>query len=463
MTFTIASAEQYIASNKQAFESAFFEVLRFPSVSAVEAHQPDMKRTADWFVNRFQEIGLRAELIEMTGHPLVYAETPAVSGTPVVLVYGHYDVQPPDPLDLWHSPPFEPTVRDGNVYARGATDDKGQLLTHVFAVESILKSGETLPCQVKFIVEGEEECGGHGIAEYLHTPAGAKKLAADCILVSDTSMFGPGQPSITYGLRGIIAFELTLTGPNCDLHSGKFGGSVYNPAIALTKVLSQIIAENGTIKVPHFYDDVIPLSERESKQFAMLPFDEPGYFSKIGLTRGFGEVGYSTVERRCARPTFDINGITAGYQGEGSKTIIPSLASAKFTFRLVPDQEPGKIELEVRDYLASIIPPEVTWRLETSHAAAGMRLDLDTSRYIGPMAIALETTFGRPPVYTREGGSIPVVAELQKTLNAEVLLVGWGQDDDNLHSPNEKFSLASFHTGILTSARFFGELAKTIQ
>ena len=450
--------ENYIAAHRDDFESRFFEVLRFPSVSAVETHRPDVRRTAEWFRDQFASMGLHTELIETQGHPLVFAEyvpPTTTAETPTILVYGHYDVQPPDPLELWKSPPFEPTIRDGNVYARGATDDKGQFLTHVFAVESLLKSQNPPACHIKFLVEGEEECGGHALEHFLHTDEGKRQLACDCVLVSDTSQFAPGQPTITYGLRGIIAFELFLTGPNRDLHSGTFGGSVFNPAIALTKILSQCIDDNGVVQIPHFYDDVIPLTERERSQFAALPFDEDDFFAKIGLTSGFGEKGYTTTERRSGRPTFDINGITAGYQGEGSKTIIPSKASAKFTCRLVPNQDPKKIATAIRSYIADLVPPGITWDLVFHHGAAGMSLDLDKSKFVEPMTSALEETFGKKPVFTREGGSVPIVAEFNHVLQTDVLLVGWGQDDDALHSPNEKLSLASFHKGILASARFF--------
>ena len=454
--------EEYIAANRDDFESRLFEVLRFPSISAVEAHRPDVRRTAEWFRNQFTSMGLHSELIETAGHPLVFAEyvpPAATAETPTVLAYGHYDVQPPDPIDLWKSPPFEPTVRDGNVYARGATDDKGQFLTHVFAVESLLKSQNAPSCKVKFIVEGEEESvGSQALEHLLHSNEGKRKLACDCIVVSDTSQFAPGQPTITYGLRGIIAFELFLTGPSRDLHSGTFGGSVFNPAIALTKILSQFTDENGIVRIPQFYDDVIPFTDRERNQFAALPFDEGEFFAKIGLEAGFGEKGYSTNERRWGRPTFDINGITSGYQGEGSKTIIPSKASAKFTCRLVPDQDPEKIAATVRSYIAALVPSGITWDLVVQHGATGMRLDLDKSKFVEPMIRALEKTFGKKVVFTREGGSVPIVAEFNHVFQADVLLVGWGQDDDALHSPNEKFSLASFYNGILASARFLKEL-----
>ena len=461
------SYEEYVTSHRDDFESRLFEVLRFPSVSAVEAHRSDVRRTAEWFRDQFVGMGLQAELIDGPdngdGHPLVFAEyvpPTATEATPTILIYGHYDVQPPDPLDRWHSLPFEPTIRDGNVYARGASDDKGQFLTHVFAVESLLNTQTPLACRIKFIVEGEEESvGSQVLAHFLHTDEGKRKLACDCILVSDTSQFAPGQPTITYGLRGILACELLLTGPDRDLHSGTFGGSVFNPAIALTKIVSQFTDENGVVQIPQFYDDVLPLTDRERHQFAALPFDEEAFFAAIGLETGFGEQGYSTIERRSGRPTFDIKGITAGYQGEGMKTIIPSKASAKFTCRLVPKQDPEKIAMALRSYLGTLVPPGITWDLVVQHGAAGMSLDLDQSRFVEPMAKALEQTFGKQPVFTREGGSIPIVAQFNHVLQADVLLVGWGQNDDATHSPNEKFSLTSFHNGILTSAKFLGGLS----
>jgi len=455
------SYKEYIASHRDDFESRFFEVLRFPSVSAVPAHRPDVRRTAEWFRDQFAGLGLSAELIETAGPPIVFAEyipKTMTDETPTLLIYGHYDVQPPDPLDLWHSPPFEPTIQNGNVYARGATDDKGQFLTHVFALESILQSQDSLPYKIKFVVEGEEEIGSRGLEHFLHTDEGKHKLTCDCIVVSDGSQFAPGQPTITYGLRGIIACELFLTGPDRDLHSGTFGGAVFNPAIALTKILSQFIDENGIIRVPQFYDDVLPLTDRERSQFAALDFSEAEFFAEIGLQSGFGEKGYSVNERRWAIPTFDINGITAGYQGEGSKTIIPSKASAKFTCRLVPNQDPVKIAELIRSYIGTLIPPDITWELSVQHGAGGMSLDLDQSKFVEPMVQALEATFGKKPVFTRGGGSIPIVAAFNHVLQADVLLVGWGQDDDALHSPNEKFSLESFHRGILASAMFLKRL-----
>ncbi|MDR3234966.1 MAG: dipeptidase [Planctomycetaceae bacterium] len=461
--------DDYIRSNKADFESRLFEILRIPSVSACSENKPDMCRSADWLVRQFQsfgtEFGMKSELIETAGNPLVYAEyTPEkpAADAPVILIYGHYDVQPPDPLDLWKTPPFEPAVHNGNVYARGANDDKGQSLTHLFAVESLLKTEGSLPCKVKFILEGEEEVGSQSLHDYVYSETGKRKLACDCILVSDTNMFAPGQPTITYGIRGILAAELHLTGPNRDLHSGIYGGAVYNPALALTRILAQFTDAGGKINLPNFYDDVLALTDKERKQFTALPFDESAFFADLNLPPDsascWGEAGYSVNERRWTRPSFDINGITAGYQGRGSKTIIPAKASAKFTFRLVPKQEPKKIFTSLQIFLAGIIPSGITWELERQHGEAAMCLDLDKSCFVEPMSAALEKTFGRKPVFIREGGSVPIIADCHQVLGADVLFTGWGQEDDAIHSPNEKFSLESFQKGILASAQFLRSL-----
>ena len=450
------SITKYIEENAQRFESEYFDLLRISSISTLPTHAGDVRKAAEWLVNRLSQLGLHPEMIPTKRHPLVYTETPHIPGAPVVMVYGHFDVQPVDPLPLWETQPFEPTVRDGNVFARGSSDDKGQLLTHIFAAEAVLKEFGSLPYQLKFLFEGEEEDGSESLAEFVNT--NAKKLACDCIVVSDGAMFDPDQPAITYGLRGLMCFELTLTGPSRDLHSGTFGGAVYNPAIALSRMMSQMIDEKGRVQVPGFYDDVVQLTERERKQFADLPFDEDEFFDKIGLKEGFGETGFTTNERRWARPTFDINGLTSGYQGEGGKTVLPSKASAKFTFRLVPKQDPAKIKKNVEAYLKSICPPGITMKLEYTHGAGGLLVSLD-SMFVEAAAKAIEETFARPPVYTREGGSIPIITLMSEVLKADVLLIGWGQDDDNTHSPNEKFALDGFHNGIKASARLLQEIA----
>jgi acetylornithine deacetylase/succinyl-diaminopimelate desuccinylase-like protein len=374
-----------------------------------------------------------------------------------VLVYGHYDVQPPDPLDLWSSPPFEPSRREGNLYARGATDDKGQMLTHVKSAEAWLRTEGRLPVSLKYIIEGEEEVGSLGLEHFLKTSAG--RLACDCVVISDGGKFSRDIPAITYGLRGIAYYELRLTGPNRDLHSGSFGGSVTNPANALAHILAALVDGRGKIQVPGFYDDVVPLSDRERKEMASLPFDEARYFADVGVSGAMGEEGYTALERRWARPTCDICGITSGYQGDGAKTVLPAKASAKVSFRLVPNQDPEKITSALRAWLPTVTPPGIRAELIDLHGAPGVLVPLE-SPYIAAAARAIEQAFGRAPVYTREGGSIPIVTTFAQSLKADSLLIGWGQDDDNTHSPNEKFCLEDFHRGIKASARLWKELAK---
>jgi len=443
---------QYILSQQDRYQAILFDFLRIPSVSADLKYKKNVEDAANWLQTLLSESGFQAETITTKGNPLVFAETPPVPGGKTILVYGHYDVQPADPLDLWKTPPFEPTVRHGNVYARGATDDKGQFMTHLFAAEAYLKHANPPKVQIKFLFEGEEESiGSVSLNEFLKSEANRKKISCDCVIVSDSSMFGEDQPAITYGLRGIMAFELFLEGSNRDLHSGDFGGTVLNPAIALTKMLAGLVDENGKILIPHLYDDVCEITNLEKEELRKLPFNEQEFFRKIGLDEGFGEEGFTTLQRRWCRPTFDINGITSGYQGEGSKTIIPSQASAKFTFRLVPNQNPEKIKKNIEDRLIELLPEGVQMRLRYEHGAPGMLSPLE-SPYIQKAAEALQKVFALPPVFTRQGGSIPIVAELRERLHAEVLLLGWGQDDDNLHAPNEKFSLLNFQRGTLASA-----------
>ncbi len=380
-----------------------------------------------------------------------------MNGAPTALVYGHYDVQPVEPVDLWTSPPFEPQVRDGKLYARGATDDKGQVLTHIHGAKSWIQTQGRLPLQLKFLIEGEEEVGSAGLEQYLRDHAG--RLACDCVVISDGSQFAPGKPAITYGLRGIAYYELLLHGPNRDLHSGSFGGSISNPANALAKMLAALVDAKGRIQIPGFYDDVIPLTPRERDEFARLPFDQKQYFDQVGVSGAIGEEGYTTLERRWARPTYDINGLWSGYQGKGTKTVLPAEAGAKFSFRLVPNQLPEKIGPALRAMLRSLCPEGIRMELIDHHGGAGVMVSLD-SPYVQAAARAIETAFGDAPVYTREGGSIPIVTAFYKALRADTLLIGWGQDDDNAHSPNEKFSLADFHRGIRASARLWDELGK---
>jgi succinyl-diaminopimelate desuccinylase len=448
MPFSQATRDQH--------ERKLFELLRIPSVSAQPARKPDVARAADWVLAELQSYGLRAQRYETPGHPIVYAESAPVPGAPVALVYGHYDVQPPEPLDEWVTPPFEPTVRDGNVYARGATDDKGQMLTHVLAVGSLLAERGSLPLQVKLLIEGEEEVGSEHLEGFV--ASNRDLLAADVVVVSDSSQFAPGAPAVTYGLRGIAYYEVLLRGPRQDLHSGTFGGGVTNPANTLAKMIAALTDSEGRIRLPGFYDDVAPLTQRERDEFARLPFSEERFKAQLGVAGLSGEEGYTTIERRWARPTCDVNGLWSGYQGEGAKTVLPATAGCKVSFRLVPNQDPKKVTAALRALLEPLVPPGITMTIVDHHGAPGVVFPLD-SPYMAAAERAIEAGFGARPVFIREGGSIPVVGTFARELGADVLLLGWGLDDDNTHSPNEKFSLADFHRGIATSAALLDELA----
>jgi succinyl-diaminopimelate desuccinylase len=446
----------YIQAHRDNFESDLADLLRIASVSADSRQRGEVRRAATWVAGQFKRLGLAAELVETAGHPLVYAETPKVSGAPTALVYGHYDVQPPEPLEEWISPPFEPTVRDGNIYARGATDDKGQMLTHVKSVEAWMKTVGMLPVQVKFLIEGEEEVGSEHLAPFVHEHR--EKLACDCIVISDCGQFAPGVPAITYGLRGIAYYELRLRGPRQDLHSGTFGGAVTNPANVLVSLLAALKDKDGRIQLPGFYDDVVPLNERERAEFRALPITDEQFLEQIGTSGLSGEQGFTSLERRWARPTLDINGLTSGYQGEGAKTVLPARAGAKFSFRLVPQQNPARITTSLRSFLEARLPPGIAMELIDHHGAPGIVIPLE-SPYIRAASAAIEAGFGRAPVFIREGGSIPIVTTFAQQLRADVLLLGWGQNDDNTHSPNEKFSLDDYHRGTLASAHLWQQLA----
>ncbi|MDO4586749.1 MAG: dipeptidase [Planctomycetia bacterium] len=450
----------YINANEKQYREKWFEALRIPSVSAQPEHKDDVKKMANWLADYIRnELHFESRVISTDHHPLVYGESPKIEGAPTILFYGHFDVQPVDPIHEWISPPFEPTIRNGNVYCRGADDDKGQLLTHLFSVKSFIETQTPLPVQIKYILEGEEEVGSKSLAQFLLKEENRQLLAADVIIVSDNTMISFEKPTITYGLRGLAGFELTLIGPNRDLHSGLFGGSVYNPAIALSKIIAAIIDENGKIQIPEFYDDIIDITDLEHKAFANLDVDEKEFLAAVGLKDNFGEPEYTPIERRCGRPSFDINGLTSGYQGNGSKTIIPAWASAKFTFRLVPNQTPEKITKNVREFIEKRLPPGIQMKLEYNHGAPGMVVPLD-SQYVTAAAKSLEKIFQHKIVFTRDGGSIPIVAELKDKLKSEVLLIGFGFDDDAIHSPNEKFALESFRRGIQTSAALIEEIGK---
>jgi succinyl-diaminopimelate desuccinylase len=449
--------DEYLDSHAARFEEELCEFLKIPSVSADAGHRDDMHRAADWVADQCRRLRLTTEVIPTVGHPMVYAESPPVPGAPTALIYGHYDVQPPEPLEKWITPPFEPTKRNGQLFARGATDDKGQLLTHLKAAEAWITVEGRLPLNLKFLIEGEEEVGSGGLDDFLAKHG--HRLACDCVIVSDGAQFAPGVPAITYGLRGIAYYELRLTGPNRDLHSGSFGGAVTNPANSLAKILAGLMDGQGRVTVPGFYDDVVPLTDRERKEFAALPFDEKAFFEHIGVSGAVGEVGYTALERRWARPTFDICGLWSGYQGEGAKTVLPGTAGAKISFRLVPNQDPAKLTAGLKKKIKELCSPGIEYSLIDLHGAPGVLVSLD-SPYVEAAARAIEHAFGRRPVFTREGGSIPIVTSFHQQLKADVLLLGWGQEDDNCHSPNEKFTLADFHRGIKASAKLFEELGK---
>ena len=454
----------YLKENQPRFLSELCEFLRFPSVSAQSQHKDDLRACADWLMEHCLKIGLTAEVCPTNGHPIVLARTPAVKASgngkrrPHFLVYGHYDVQPPEPLDLWKSPPFEPRIEGRSLFARGSTDNKGQIFAHLKAAEAYLKTGTPLPCDLTFLIEGEEEVGGKNLVDFLK--ARRKELHCDAVVVSDTGMPDKKHPALTYGLRGIIAFEIVLHGPARDLHSGIFGGAIENPAIALARLLAKMHDKNGRVAVPHFYDDVLPLSAYERNQFKRLPFKDRDLQKLLGVKELFGEKGFTAIERRSARPTFEINGLTSGYQGEGSKTIVPAWARAKITCRLVPNQKPATIRKWVVDYIKKFCPPTVRLELEAGHGAEAYYVS-PTGAHAQAALRALRGAFGCEPVLLREGGSIPIVNEFKKVLGSDTLLLGLGLPEDNAHSPNEKFDLDNFENGQRMSALLWQELNTT--
>ncbi|APW62335.1 dipeptidase [Paludisphaera borealis] len=449
--------DAYLEAHRGDFEEQLKELIRIPSVSAQPDHDADTRLAAQFVHDDLAAMGLNAQIIPTKRHPIVYAEWLGAKGKPTVLIYGHYDVQPPEPLEPWNSPPFEPTVRDGNLYARGATDDKGQMFTHLKAVEAWLKAEGSLPVNVKFLIEGEEEIGGANLETYV--AENHAKLACDYAVISDSSQFAPGMPAITYGLKGLAYFEIHVQGANRDLHSGTYGGAVANPLNALATILASLKGPDGKIAIPGFYDAVKPLEDWERAEFKKLPFSEAEFQADLNVGELVGEAGYTTLERKWARPTCDVNGIWGGYAGAGPKTVLPCKAGAKFSFRLVPDQDPKTVEALLRKHLEAVKPPGVTVELNVSQGAPAVLVNVD-SPGVHAAARAIEQGFGVKPVFIREGGSIPVVGLLKRNLNIDTLLLGWGQNDDNLHGPNEKFSLADFHRGIKSSAYLLEELAR---
>jgi len=437
------------------------DFLRIPSISTLTEHAQDLKSAADWVATRIRGADIQnVEVFSVDGgHPLVYAERLDNPGAPTVLMYGHYDVQPVDPVEEWDTPPFEPTLREGRIYARGSSDDKGQLATHLFALRDLSRVwGPRWPVNVKLIIEGEEESGGASIEKW--ALQNADRLAADCALISDTAFLKPGLPSMDYGLRGIAYAELEVQGPGRDLHSGLYGGGVLNPLSALARIIDRLLdLESGRILVPGFYDGVIPVSGLDRDQAARVPFDSGRFLEQSGSPALWGEQGYSVYERITARPSLDVNGLWGGFQGQGAKTVIPSRAGAKVSMRLVPDQDPDDLLRKLEDYVTDLAPEGVTVACRTIHKARGVLMD-PSNPFMEAAAGALEEVFGKAPVFTRCGASIPISTIFHVNLGMPVLFMGFGLPDDGLHSPNEKMDISQFYGGIEAVKKLLGRLAR---
>ena len=448
----MSTTQEYIDQNKDKFVEELFDLLRIPSISTDSSKKEEIKEAAGFLVNQLKSLNLETvKTFDTPGNPIVYAEYCPHDDRPTVLVYGHYDVQPSDPDELWETPPFEPTVKDGLIYARGASDDKGQAFTHIKAVESFVKTGQELPVNIKFILEGEEEIGSPNLVPFLEDHKDL--LECDMVLISDTAMFGEDQPSITYGLRGLAYMEIEVVGPNRDLHSGVYGGAVENPANVLCEIIAKLKDEDGVIQIPGFYDDVVPLTKADRDAFAQLPFDEEAYKKTLDVDALHGEKGYTTLERASARPTLDVNGIWGGYIKEGAKTVLPSKANAKVSMRLVPDQNPNKIAQLFKEHVESLAPETVDITVNEHHGGFASVTDLDFYG-LKAGAQAFEDVYEKEVLFSREGGSIPIVADFKRVLGVESILMGFGLTSNAIHSPNENFSLKDFHRGIKTSARF---------
>jgi acetylornithine deacetylase/succinyl-diaminopimelate desuccinylase-like protein len=453
------SVASYLEKNKDRFLQELFDLLRIPSVSADPKFKQDVVAAAQFVKEAMEKAGAdTVEICETAGYPIVYGEKMIDPALPTVLVYGHYDVQPADPINLWTTPPFEPVIRDGNIYARGSADDKGQMFMHVKAFELMLKSGQ-LPCNVKFMIEGEEEVGSSNLGIFVK--ANKERLKADVVLISDTSILANDLPSIDCGLRGLSYVEVEVTGPNRDLHSGVYGGAVANPATILAKMIASCHDENNRITIPGFYDDVLESSQDERKLMAMAPFDEEEYKKDLGIDSTYGEKGYSTNERTGIRPTIEVNGMWGGYTGEGAKTVLPSKAFAKISARLVPNQSSEKITAKLLSYFKSIAPKGVQVNVHEHHGGEPYLTPIDSTGYKAA-AKAIEKTFGKSPVPVRGGGSIPICSLFEDELKLKIVFLGFGLDSDNLHSPNEKYDIVNFYKGIETIPYFhqyFAELS----
>lgn len=449
--------EKYIDENKERFLEELFGLLRIPSISSISANKPDMYRAAEYWKQVLLNAGAdRAEVYESDGNPVTYGEKIIDPAKPTVLVYAHMDVMPVDPINLWDSPPFEPEIRNGRIWGRGANDDKGQSFMHAKAFELMVKTN-TLPCNVKFMIEGEEEIGSPNLGKWCEQHK--EMLKADIILVSDTSMIAPDTPSITTGLRGLAYWQVEVTGPNKDLHSGLFGGAVANPANVLTKMIAQMTDENGRITIPGFYDDVLEVSAEERALLAQAPFDLEAYKKELGLEEVSGEVGYSTTERTGIRPTFDVCGIWSGYTGEGAKTVMPSKAFAKISCRLVPDQDHEKIAVLFKEHFESIAPKTVKVEVTSLHGGQAYGCPITVPAYQAAEKAYFDV-YGKRPVPVRSGGSIPIISTFEKVLGIKSILMGFGLESDAIHSPNENYALEQFYNGIRTIPLFYKYFAE---
>ena len=458
MTTVPRDLDAWLTEHDGRIHDELFEFLRIPSVSARSEHNPDTARAADWLASSLRNAGLSATVHPTAGHPIVLGEwRKAPSGAPTLLIYGHYDVQPAEPLDLWTSPPFEPTVRSGRIYARGSVDDKGQLFLHVKALEAHLKVRGSLPVNVIVLAEGEEEVGSEHLEAFIRD--NASKLATDAVVISDSAMFAPGLPSILSSLRGMAYFQIDVQGPSGDLHSGSYGGGVANPAMALARILATMHDADGHIAIPGFYDDVRKWDKEVLDQMKGLPFEEETFLSETGAPFAFGDKGYTTLERLWARPTCEVNGLLSGYTGEGAKTVLPAKAMAKVSCRLVPDQDPAQIERLMFEHVARVAPDGVKVVVRHLHGGRPWRASLDGPLFDAARR-ALSAAFGREPVITGEGGSIPVVGDFQRILGAPVLLMGFGLPGENAHAPDEWISDENFVRGMRAAAVLLDELGK---
>lgn len=444
--------KEYVKLNKDRFLTELFELLRFPSVSADPKYKNDVLNAAEYVAAKLRDAGAeQVEVCQTAGYPVVYGEKMIDPAKPTVLVYGHYDVQPPDPLELWKTPPFEPTIRDGKIYARGACDDKGQFYMHIKAFELMMQT-QTLSCNIKFMIEGEEEVGSNNLGVFVQQ--NKEKLKADVVLISDTSMISMENPSLETGLRGLSYLEVEVTGPNRDLHSGVYGGAVANPITILSKMIASLHDENNHITIPGFYNDVVELTEAEKHALNEAPFDLEEYKKDLAIDEIWGEKGYSTLERTGTRPTLELNGIWGGYIGEGAKTVLPSKASAKISMRLVPNQTSAQITALFTKYFESIAPPYIKVKVTPHHGGEPVVTPTSSIAFRAAEK-AIEESFGKKPIPTRGGGSIPIVALFEQELGIKTVLMGFGLDSDALHSPNEKYDIFNYYKGIETIPLFY--------